>query len=387
MFRRVISSISYGGRRGLQINKFVEKRYITKSIVSSTKPSQVFIPSDLNANIPDITKRVIRKKRYALSGQMKEKPSINPTVSSYGVGETIDLMSLQIAPSFQTKYDVSYVDAQFPDVLHFCRKNTTGEILNPNIPVKEFYVFTDGIAVFWNISNSEINNLLMQIKVYTENPYDSAIIDDEKETMNFLFSKDKTKTEISSNDEIVFSKDISQEPNSIPAIMERYAFSQAIAASVKIGMWENRLASFAEPLQKSSQGLRQGKVIWNRDETIKMSGEFAVLRHSLNLKTNLLDTDFYWDRDELHNYYNKMAKYFSLEYRIRLLNGRLTYCEDLAKLVDNLQQHRHASNLEWMIIILIVIEVFFDIFHFVSPQPVTVTIVNESDAKLKEAET
>uniref|UniRef100_A0A0K0G2C9 Required for meiotic nuclear division protein 1 homolog (inferred by orthology to a human protein) n=1 Tax=Strongyloides venezuelensis TaxID=75913 RepID=A0A0K0G2C9_STRVS len=363
------------------MGRFIERRSITKSInYKSAKLHQVYTQNDLNNSIPDITKRVLRKKRYSISGQMKEKPSISPTIYSYAIGETIDLHALQETPIFRTKYDVAYVDSHFPDVLHFSQKR---DIPDPLIPIKEFYIFTDGVGVFWNVSEKEIENLLTQIKIYTENPYDHMVTEDEKETMKFLFSDNKTTTEISQNDEVVFNKNISQDPTSINAILERYAFSQAMAASVKIGIWENRLAGFAEPLQKSSQALRKGKVIWRRDETIKMSGEFAVLRHSLNLKTSLLDTDFYWDRDELHNYYNRMAKYFSLDYRIRLLNSRLTYCEDLAKLIDNLQQHRHASNLEWMIIILIVVEVIFDIFHFVKPQPVTVNIVNESDAKIK----
>lgn len=305
---------------------------------------------------------------------------MSPFVYSYALGETIDLHGVQGTPALITKYDVSYIDSNFPDVLHFSQKL---DLSISNVGVKEFYVFTDGVVVFWNISEKEVHNLLTQIKVYAQSPYDMAVVEDEKESMNFLFSDSKTITEISSEDEIVFNKEVSKDPLSIPAILERYAFSQAMAASVKIGMWENRLASFAEPLQKSSQGLRKGKVIWKRDDTIKMSGEFAVLRHSLNLKTSLLDVDFYWDRDELYNYYKRMTKYFSLDYRIRLLNSRLTYCEDLAKLIDNLQQHKHASNLEWMIIILIVIEVFFDIFHFIKPQSVTVTIVNDSDAKLK----
>uniref|UniRef100_A0A0K0DYU4 DUF155 domain-containing protein n=1 Tax=Strongyloides stercoralis TaxID=6248 RepID=A0A0K0DYU4_STRER len=381
MLRRTISTITNGIKKEVLMNKYNGKRWINKSVnFKHSKPHQAYTHSDLNPNIPDITKRVVRKKRYAISGQIKEKLSISPYVYSYAVGETVDLHGVQETPSLLTKYDVSYVDSHFPDVLHFSQKQN---LPASTFPIREFYVFTDGVVVFWNVPEKEVENILAQIKVYTQNPYDSNIVEDEKETMNFLFSDNKTKTEITSDDEVVFSKDISRDPTSIPAILERYAFSQAIAASVKIGMWENRLASFAEPLQISSQGLRKGKVIWNRNDTIKMSGEFAVLRHSLNLKTSLLDTDFYWDRDELHNYYKRMAKYFSLDYRIRLLNSRLTYCEDLAKLIDNLQQHKHASNLEWMIIILIVIEVIFDMFHFVKPQPVTVTIVNDSDAKLR----
>lgn len=38
---------------------------------------------------------------------------------------------------------------------------------------------------------------------------------------------------------------------------------------------------------------------------------------------------------------------------------------------------RHASTLEWMIIVLIVIEVIFDIFHFADRAPKKVIVVSE----------
>uniref|UniRef100_A0AC35TI52 DUF155 domain-containing protein n=1 Tax=Rhabditophanes sp. KR3021 TaxID=114890 RepID=A0AC35TI52_9BILA len=364
----------------MQKNVLLLARSVVNTNSLSSRPTQTFSITDLSSSAPDISKRIVRKKRYAIAGPIKEKPDKHPTMNAYGIGESIDIIKLQSAPSFQSKYQISYVDPDFPDVLHLSAKK---DLSGGDLALKEFFVFTDGVVVFWNMSAEDMESTLAHVKVYTDNQYDAKVVEDEKENMGVAFDGEITETKINSDDEIVFSKNVTENMNEASSILERYAFSQAVAASVKIGIWENHLASFAEPLQKTSKGLARGKVLWKRDDTVKMAGEFAVLRHSLNLKTNLLDTDFYWDRTELQTHYNKMLKYFSVDYRIRTLNGRLTYCEDLTKLIDNLQQHRHASNLEWMIIILIVIEVFFDAWHFYKEPAVNITIVNDSEGKIK----
>lgn len=64
-----------------------------------------------------------------------------------------------------------------------------------------------------------------------------------------------------------------------------------------------------------------------------------------------------------------------------MLNKRLDYCEELVKMVDNTIALRHASTLEWMIIVLIVIEVIFDIFHFADNKPKSVIVVEKSEPK------
>lgn len=74
--------------------------------------------------------------------------------------------------------------------------------------------------------------------------------------------------------------------------------------------------------------------------------------------TSLLNEDFYWDRQELEKYHVQMKRYFTVQRRIRSvrggslafrevfseLNSRIGYCEDLVKLIDSINSHRHVSN-------------------------------------------
>lgn len=75
--RRAISTITNEVKKRIVLGKYNDKRWINKSIVRSyPKPNQVYTHNDINPNIPDITKRVVRKKRYTISGQIKEKVSL-----------------------------------------------------------------------------------------------------------------------------------------------------------------------------------------------------------------------------------------------------------------------------------------------------------------------
>ncbi|KHJ86843.1 hypothetical protein OESDEN_13393 [Oesophagostomum dentatum] len=125
-------------------------------------------------------------------------------------------------------------------------------------------------------------------------------------------------------------------------VLERFSLSQAFAASVKVGVWETLLNNLAEPLSETTKALKQGVVPWNRKEALRKSGEFAALRHSINLDCTLLNRDFYWDHSQVEDIYVMSARHFILSRRISSLNRRLDYCEELVKMVDNILALRHV---------------------------------------------
>uniref|UniRef100_A0A0K0DJF1 DUF155 domain-containing protein n=1 Tax=Angiostrongylus cantonensis TaxID=6313 RepID=A0A0K0DJF1_ANGCA len=173
-------------------------------------------------------------------------------------------------------------------------------------------------------------------------------------------------------------------------ILERFSLSQAFAASVKVGVWETLLNDLAEPLSCTTKArllciitnkaLKQGVIPWSRKAALIKAGEFADLRHSINLDCTLLNRDFYWDRSHLEEYYLMSARHFTIGRRLSGLNRRLDYCEELVKMVDNMIALRHASTLEWMIIALIVIEVIFDLLHYTDSSPSKVVIVGNQSS-------
>ena len=47
------------------------------------------------------------------------------------------------------------------------------------------------------------------------------------------------------------------------------------------------------------------------------------------------------------------------------MNEKLTYCYELMQLLTSHLDQEHNTKLEWMIIILIAVEVLFEIVHFI----------------------
>mmetsp|Transcript_2089 Transcript_2089/g.4408 ORF Transcript_2089/g.4408 Transcript_2089/m.4408 type:complete len:105 (-) Transcript_2089:322-636(-) len=89
-----------------------------------------------------------------------------------------------------------------------------------------------------------------------------------------------------------------------------------------------------------------------------MIGEVFVIRHDVNLHSEILDTpDFFWKEEHFTDVYSMVQAYLEMTGRTAILNTRL---DMLCELLDVLQQQletAHSTKLEWTVIWLIVAEV------------------------------
>ncbi|KAJ1372739.1 hypothetical protein KIN20_034975 [Parelaphostrongylus tenuis] len=307
------------------------------------------------------------RKRRPLTMNSEVKNTRDPEVVALALCESLDLVGISADASLRNMYKVSYIDEDFDDTIHLVKKLEYS--INPLL-IYEIFIFQDGVAVFWNVDHVQRAQIIRDLERYMEGPYDSTITMEEQDRMPYFVSEnDETAIK---HDRFVLNANIhGADHRNFEGILERFSFSQAFAASVKVGVWETLLNNLAEPLSPSNKAF----IPWGRKAALIKAGEFADLRHSINLDCTLLNRDFYWDRSQLEEYYLMSARHFSLGRRISGLNRRLDYCEELVKMVDNTIALRHASTLEWMIIVLIVIEVIFDVLHYVDSSPSKVVIV------------
>ncbi|TPP60594.1 Glutathione synthetase [Fasciola gigantica] len=90
-----------------------------------------------------------------------------------------------------------------------------------------------------------------------------------------------------------------------------------------------------------------------------------IFRHLLNVSTSMIETpDFYWDRPDIERLHDQLRSVLSISSRTRVLNSRLNMCCELTQILSNHLQSRHSAHLEWMIIILILVEVCFEASHY-----------------------
>lgn len=147
---------------------------------------------------------------------------------------------------------------------------------------------------------------------------------------------------------------------------EKYTFSNSLSLSVKLGIWEASLDQYVDSMAYVTEDLKHGnKIKITRPEMLRKTGELFALRHLINLSSDLLDTpDFYWDREQLEALYSVTCNYFSIPRRTRVMNEKLNHCLELADLITSNLNDDHHVRLEWMIIILIMVEVGFEVLHY-----------------------
>ncbi|CAD5214171.1 unnamed protein product [Bursaphelenchus okinawaensis] len=354
-----------------------------ESTKEPTKPTPVVIqPAPIGQN----ARRVVKRRR-ALTSMIRKDVEQRPQIYGAAIAESVDLVTLLSDKKLASLYQMTSVDDEFEDAIHFTPK---AEYNIDASQKKEFFVFGDGVLIAWHYEKTEVHRLLDVLKQFGEKPYDDVLIQQEMENMAVEETDNSNMGRSIIRHDVIRIPKIQDENKEASQALVRYAISHGMAASVKVAIWEHKLNAYSEPLHATTQALKKGIIPWRRRECLKRIGEFAALRYSTNLNSGLLNTDFYWERDYLERIFADVLRYFIVRKRLRELNSRLDYCENLVSQIDQMLTHRHASFLEWMIIVLIVIEVIFDLLHyfdfsvtpvFIVDDPVKFTVVSKKEEK------
>lgn len=203
-------------------------------------------------------------------------------------------------------------------------------------------VFAYGAIVFWASTEQDQERLLKEVACFTIEPLDLATRDD------FTFSFGHSFKVV--NEEIMLDSDE-------PLVM--LALSHAFAQSVKLEYFESCVQQAVDQAQNLIEELSQkGRIHLSRREIAQRIGWLMKQRYSINLHCDVLDTpDFFWDRSELERYYQAGGSYLDISQRVSVLSRRLDTASEIFEILTTEINHRHSSFLEWIIIILILIEV------------------------------
>lgn len=371
--------------------------------ISSDKPGSKL--SELNAKLTESLSssssiaskpRLVKKKSKKISNE--NTAMLTYKVKTIATADYYDLKALSQALVDSGAYKVLELGKLVQDTC-LCVKPKY-PLVNETEP-RHMFFFEDGTTVFWNSSLEEQEIILGLLKKHQEGPHPSDSIIDEIEILDYsrivlnkssyigiettttyyenneqtqsFSNKHKLTKENGStrffNNHIYFSdyNDNEQEAsseqlvnsNETKHLLEKYAFSDAIALSVKLGIWEQYLADFCEKVEYITEDLKSGKKLNLKDDSVlKLLGELFTMRNFVNLQSNFLDTpDFYWNRDNLENLYSQLYANMLISKRTKLFNERLDHCIDLMNLLkENIADNKH-TRLEWIIIGLITIEV------------------------------
>uniref|UniRef100_A0A3P8YU60 DUF155 domain-containing protein n=1 Tax=Esox lucius TaxID=8010 RepID=A0A3P8YU60_ESOLU len=214
----------------------------------------------------------------------------------------------------------------------------------------------DTYLVFWNVEEKTMKKVMRILEQHEIQPYEVALVHWENEEINYTIGEGNSKLQ---RGNFLLNNEMDPEI----AVLEKFAFSNALSLSVKLAIWEVALDHFVETIQSIPETLKSGKKIkLSRAEVMQKIGELFTLRHCINLSSDLLITpDFYWDRENLEMLYDKTCQFLNINRRVKVVNEKLQHCTELADLMRNHLSEKHSLRLEWMIVILIAIEVMFEL--------------------------
>ncbi|XP_077205866.1 required for meiotic nuclear division protein 1 homolog isoform X1 [Paroedura picta] len=218
------------------------------------------------------------------------------------------------------------------------------------------FFFREGSVIFWNVEEKTMKNIMRVLERHEIKPYEVALIHWENEEINYRKAEGPSKLH---RGEILINSELDIDE----VTLEKFAFSNALCLSVKLAIWEASLDKFVESIQSIPEVLKsRRKVKLSHADVMQKIGELFALRHCINLSSDLLITpDFYWDREHLEQLYDKTCQFLSINRRVKVVNEKLQHCTELTDLMRSHLSEKHALRLEWMIVILITIEVMFEL--------------------------
>eukprot|EP00741_Cyanophora_paradoxa_P013955 tig00020723_g13472.t1 len=272
--------------------------------------------------------------------------------------------------------------AQFiREVIHVALYDNGGDI---------FY-FSYGVVVMWGLRRTEERRILAELKSYKIEEESLGPDDIADDDFRYSYHKDFSRpledwsrapskstehlTEWARivSDEIILPDCRTDEAgiimgpgrwgNRTQDLLYKISFSYALATSVKLDHFEEgtrQLIAATKPLP--AEMARHGKIRMSRLDMSRLIGRLFLHRSSVNLHSEILDTpEFFWEFAELEPIYLTTATYLNIRTRVEVLNKRLDVCREMLEMLNNELNQRHSSSLEWIVIGLILVEVFITI--------------------------
>ncbi|KAB8532557.1 hypothetical protein FH972_025502 [Carpinus fangiana] len=154
-------------------------------------------------------------------------------------------------------------------------------------------------------------------------------------------------------------------------VLGKIAFSSGLARSTKVAVLERQLERYFESTRDIPTVLMsKPKLPYSRQFVLRKTGQLLSMRSQLNLSSELTDAlpDLFWDsRYELglEGYFVQVSRALDVGVRIRALNEKMNYAQEIASVLQDRLSEKHGLLLEWLIIALISIEVCFEIMRLV----------------------
>jgi uncharacterized Rmd1/YagE family protein len=306
-----------------------------------------------NISALQLKKRLIRKKKI-LEDELSRPPGLY-SVAAFATAEEYDLEALIKGLKELDLYEPKVIK-NTSDVVHAVAKYQVES------EPREIFFFREGSVVLWNVTDLESSNVLKFLRQYESDSYSERLVQQENELMNYRHQAEGLPSALDKDGDLLVAT-----ADSTEITLDKYTYSNAMTLSVKLAIWEASLERYIDTIEFVTEDLKRGnKIKMSQEEVLRKHGELFALRHLINLSSDLLDTpDFYWENEQLESLYNQVCNYFAIARRTKVMNEKINHCVELIELLSSHLSDKHHIRLEWMIIILIMVEVGFEVIHYV----------------------
>ena len=220
------------------------------------------------------------------------------------------------------------------------------------LSIGEIFFFDYGVTVIWGLDELQELKLLNEFGSFYMGGYKQI---DHFEIESFHFCQNSNFPPRLVNDIINLNSGHH---------MTKLTISHALAQSVKLAFFEGVVEQTIVKTKDIPFNLaNNGTISMSRKSITKQIGELFVMRINVNLVSNVLDTpEIFWAEPTLCPLYKAVRTYLEISQRVDVLNQRCSVLNDLLDMLREHSNHVHAEALEWIVIILISLEIFIGIF-------------------------
>lgn len=210
------------------------------------------------------------------------------------------------------------------------------------------YVYSFGAVVGLNVPSNQFNSLVSELDEY--------VIGNVKHTVTEILeviNKDSKDKEIEIFEDRVYLPRIDE------GVISTVAF--VLAQSVSLHRIEQKTGLLIDEIEKFLS--EKGKVAKGR-KALGLAMKILKTRHEILSDVMILDKpDIAWENELYDQLYQKLARYYELSRRYKNVTTKLDHAFEVASVLLEIHSESKANFLEWMIILLFVLEIVISLIE------------------------
>ncbi|CCE72855.1 Piso0_000454 [Millerozyma farinosa CBS 7064] len=330
-----------------------------------------------------------KKQKLAIQGLSKSSPNqrnenanlLLQLLDETAAGNKVEALEKHISPATAITIGENIClekAAQKIDGRHLWSNVLPEEVINVKFNDHDVMILSNGTVVGWGVDEQTLENELIkyiQPAVNVPCTWESDEVDwiqlpspRSQEYSELTQSISSSQGKGPSRDSSYMQGDImvivGRDENEV--LLHKAAFAIGFSRSTRLSVLESALENHIQLTRANSERMSRGEQIHTREaDVLRLTGRLFLLRGKLNFYSELIETpDVYWTEPNLEKIYESISRSLDITPRISILNRKLDYATEEQRALLSVLTEKKSTRLEWIIIVLIMVEVCFEIFHF-----------------------